>query len=717
MPHPQMDVVVRRGAPAYAARVSDGGGFRLLFENNPVPMWVYDVATLAFLEVNVAAVAHYGYSREEFLRMRITDIRPPDELERMNEAVAAQSADGAVLRRRGFWKHRLKDGRIREMETASHGLEFAGRRAALVVAIDMTELRDTQASLKKSSERLQMLHEIDRALIAAEAPVAIAEAALKRLRDLLDVPRAIVNLFDLEAGEAEWLAAIGRRRLHLGPGVRFPLTLMGDVSALARGELQVIETAALPRSEAADALLASGVETYMVVPMIAHGELIGAVSFGGAPSAFSEEQVDIAREVAAQMAIALAQARLTERVKRQAEELEQRVETRTQELRAANAEADRANRAKSDFLSRMSHELRTPLNAILGFGQLLERRVAEGRDRESVDQILKGGRHLLTLINEILDISRIEAGRLSLSSEPVQVGDALKRVLDLARPLAGDRHIAFVADDVLRDERYVLADSQRLQQVLLNLVSNAIKYNRDGGRITLACEVAREGWLRITVRDMGAGIAPALQRRLFTPFDRLGAESATVEGTGLGLALSKGLVEAMGGRIGVESTEGEGSAFWVELAQTASPDQRSGLGPRRDVAGVEAGGRQGTVLYIEDNASNLRLVERVLGEHTRMRLITAMQGRLGLALAHEHRPDLILADLHLPDMSGEEVLRAVLDDRALRATPVIILSADATPGQIKRLLAAGARAYLTKPLDVGQLLGEIEAALAPQGTT
>jgi len=365
----------------------------------------------------------------------------------------------------------------------------------------------------------------------------------------------------------------------------------------------------------------------------------------------------------------------------------------------------------------MSHELRTPLNAILGFGQLLERRVAEGRDRESVEQILKGGRHLLTLINEILDISRIEAGRLSLSSEPVQVGDALKRVLDLARPLAGDRHIAFVADDVVGDERYVLADSQRLQQVLLNLVSNAIKYNRDGGRITLACEVAREGWLRITVRDTGAGIAPALQRRLFTPFDRLGAESATVEGTGLGLALSKGLVEAMGGRIGVESTEGEGSAFWVELAQTASPDQRSGLGPRREVAGVNAGGRQGTVLYIEDNAPNLRLVERVLGEHTRMRLITAMQGRLGLALAHQHRPDLILADLHLPDMSGEEVLRAVLDDRALRATPVIVLSADATPGQIKRLLAAGARAYLTKPLDVGQLLSEIEAALTPGGTT
>jgi PAS domain S-box-containing protein len=224
--------------------VSDDGGFRLLFEGNPLPMWVYDVATLAFLEVNTAAVTQYGYAREEFLRMRLGDLGPAESFQR-----------------RGHWQHRLKDGRRRDVEIASHTLQFAGRTAALVVAIDVTDLKQAQASLKTSSERLQMLHEIDRALIAAEAPVAIAEAALWRLRDLLDVPRVIVNLFDLEAGEAEWLAAIGRRRLHLGPGVRFPLTLMGDVRALARGELQVIETAALPRSAASEALLASGVQT------------------------------------------------------------------------------------------------------------------------------------------------------------------------------------------------------------------------------------------------------------------------------------------------------------------------------------------------------------------------------------------------------------------------------------------------------------------------
>ena len=592
----------------------------------------------------------------------------------------------------------------------------SGVDAARAGASRITEVEQAEAARTTYAERLRILHEIDAAIIAAQAPVAVAEAALGPLRDLLGVPRAIVNLFDLDTGEAEWLAAIGRRRLRTGPGVRFPLRMMGDVDALARGELQIIDTTQLPPHPAVDALLASGVRHYMVVPMIAGGELIGAVSFGGAPAEFSDDQISIAREVAAQLAIALAQARLHERIKRQAEELEQRVRERTLELTAANAEADRANQAKSDFLSRMSHELRTPLNAILGFGQLLEMRAEDARDRESVEQILKGGRHLLSLINEVLDLSRIEAGRLSLSPEPVLVGDAVKRVIDLARPLAGERRIELHADSSAFAERYVLADSQRLQQVLLNLVSNGIKYNREGGRVTLACH-AREGErLRLTVVDTGPGIRAGFQARLFTPFDRLGVETAGVEGTGLGLALSKRLVEAMGGTIGFDSVEHEGTTFWIELPETVSPDQRSGLGPVQEPP-AEAAARVGTILYIEDNPSNLRLVERVLGEHTAIRLIAAMQGRLGLALAHEHRPDLILADLHLPDMSGEDVLRELQADAALKDTPVVVVSADATPGRVKRLLASGARAYITKPIDVQELLAVIEASMPTRPST
>src|SRR2546426_2988587 len=547
---------------AEEARRQSEASFRLLFTSNPLPMWVYDVATMAFLEVNAAAVAHYGYSREEFLAMRITDIRPPEEVPRLEAILTGfgAEADPAVRRHAGTWTHRLKDGRIREVDIVSHAIDFAGRRAALVVAIDVTELRQTQASLAKSTERLRILHEIDRALIAAEAPVAIAEAVLRRLRDVLGVPRAIVNLFDLAAGEVEWLAAAGRRRIRLGPGVRFPLALMGDVEALRRGELQTIDVAALPPSPEAEALLASDVQKYMVVPMIAGGKPIGAVSFGGPTGQFPAEQVSIAQEAASQLAIAIAQTRLRERVQRHAQELEQRVHERTLALGAANEQlqqeiterrraeeaADRANRAKSDFLSRMSHELRTPLNGILGFGQLLEMESLPADQAEGVAHILKAGRHLLGLINEVLDISRIEVGRLQLSLEPVPVSDTLHGAIDLVRPLAAQHGIELGAE-VANEDCHVLADRQRLQQVLLNLLSNAVKYNRARGAVTVSCEERGSDRLRILVTDTGQGISPGKLERLFIPFDRLGAEGTGIEGTGLGLALSKHLVEVMGG--------------------------------------------------------------------------------------------------------------------------------------------------------------------------
>ncbi|HTD45998.1 MAG TPA: ATP-binding protein [bacterium] len=383
-------------------------------------------------------------------------------------------------------------------------------------------------------------------------------------------------------------------------------------------------------------------------------------------------------------------------------------------LRLAKHETDRANRAKSEFLSRMSHELRTPLNAILGFAQLMEMDSLRPDQRESVGHILKGGRHLLDLINEVLDIARIEAGRLTVSVEAVSVKEVLQEALDLITPQAasGDVRLTGGAAGIL--DRFVLADRQRLKQVLLNLLSNAVKYNRKGGTVALSSKEIAAGRLQIKVSDTGAGIAPERLERLFTPFERLGAEQTGVEGVGLGLALSKGLVEAMGGTLGVESALDRGSAFWVEFPVVDSPVMRldkTGV-PLPAQASPEIARPAQTVLYIEDNLPNLDLIRRLLVHRPEVKLFTATQGRQGLDLAREHHPHLVLLDLHLPDIPGDEILRRLRGDPETRQIPVVVISADATPGQIRRLLAAGAQAYLTKPLNVKKLLALLERSPA-----
>jgi protein-histidine pros-kinase len=368
-------------------------------------------------------------------------------------------------------------------------------------------------------------------------------------------------------------------------------------------------------------------------------------------------------------------------------------------IEAARREAEEANEAKSEFLSRMSHELRTPLNAILGFSQLLALEPLNHDQQDSVEHIVRAGKHLLELINEVLDISRIEAGRIGLSPEPVAVDDVLRETLDLVRPLAQERRIR-LQEGPREANLHVLADRQRLRQALLNLLTNAVKYNYDGGAVTVSCLPAAEERLRILVADTGPGIAPEKLSRLFTPFDRLGAEQTGVEGTGLGLTLSKRLVEAMGGTIGVESSPGAGATFWVELPLTESfleQEERSG-GQVETISPEAALAR--TVLYIEDNVDSAQLMERIFARWPNVKLISAMQGRLGLELAHQHRPDLILLDLHLPDIHGLDVLEQLRADPATRHVPVVVTSADATPGQITRLKAAGADEYLTKPLDI-----------------
>jgi signal transduction histidine kinase/ActR/RegA family two-component response regulator len=387
------------------------------------------------------------------------------------------------------------------------------------------------------------------------------------------------------------------------------------------------------------------------------------------------------------------------------------------ELQRARDEADRASHAKSEFLSRMSHELRTPLNAILGFAQILELDTeldTEGDgDRESVDQILRAGRHLLELINEVLDISRIESGRLSISTEPVEVSTVIEECVQLIRLASEQRHIELKVNLREVSEKYVLADCQRLKQVVLNLLSNAVKYNRDGGNVMIGCEVGESETFRLKIRDTGYGISLHDVERLFSPFERLQADRTTIEGTGLGLALSKRLVELMGGRIGVKSTPNEGSLFWIELPQTESPLQRLERNGGADAFDLEerADSAWKSLLYIEDNLSNLHLIERIFEKRPRIKLLAAMQGEIGLNLARQHRPDLVLLDVNLPDMSGPEVLRRLRGEKMTCDIPIVVVSADATRRQIDHLLAAGASDYLIKPLEVRKFLSVVDKLL------
>ncbi len=382
-------------------------------------------------------------------------------------------------------------------------------------------------------------------------------------------------------------------------------------------------------------------------------------------------------------------------------------------LRRSKEEAEKANRAKSEFLSRMSHELRTPLNAILGFAQLLEMVPLDRDKRESVGQILKAGQHLLKLINEVLEISRIEAGRLSLSPEAVLISTAVQETLDLLTPMAVRRKITVRDELATMRRRHVLADQQRLKQVLLNLITNAIKYNSESGTVTISAEEIEGHRLRIRVRDTGPGIKTEYRDKLFTPFERLGAEQTTVEGTGLGLALSKRLLEMMGGSIGVENNLDCGCTFWMDLPLVNDPVEQVGTAmldlPAAPVS--SPGARERIVLYVEDNLSNIALIEHIMVHRPHVRLVAAMQGRLGLDLAREHRPDLILLDLHLPDISGEEVLHGLRQVAELKDIPVIVISADATRGRIERLTTMGVLDYLPKPLDIKRFLELLDACL------
>lgn len=418
--------------------------------------------------------------------------------------------------------------------------------------------------------------------------------------------------------------------------------------------------------------------------------------------------------------------RAEEELQRAHDELEERVFARTRslrdalatlerhqdELRIAKETAESANRAKSDFLSSMSHELRTPLNAILGFAQILDSPLSaplDDKQRFRVQQIMNGGNHLLSLINEVLDLARIESGVLSLSVEPIETKALMTEVLELTRAFPTRRNTVVqdwtVADNLAGRVR---ADHMRLKQVLLNLTSNAVKYNRAGGTVHLAVEAGSGGSVRFVVGDDGPGIPPEKHSQLFQPFNRLGAETTEIEGTGVGLTITKRMVEAMDGRIGFETEVGRGTTFWVEvpasLENPVAPSPDAAEDKARDAMRIVAAGIPRKLLYVEDNPANLQLMRELVAELPGFTLASTPTAEAGIKMAAVTQPDVIVLDVNLPGLNGIEAVGLLKADPRTSRIPVIALSANVNPSVIRRGLEAGFLHYLAKPLDISLFL-------------
>ena len=393
---------------------------------------------------------------------------------------------------------------------------------------------------------------------------------------------------------------------------------------------------------------------------------------------------------------------------------EQALQETNVELENAKLNAEKANRAKSDFLSGMSHELRSPLNAILGFAQLIESStpLPSNSQKESIEQILQAGWHLLNLINEILDLAVIESGKVFLSLEPIPLDDVLYECQAMmeAQTLQHGIRLTFPQPDV---PRFVWADQTRLKQIIINLLSNAIKYNKDKGSVIVTCTDVDNDRIRISFRDTGDGLEPEKISQLFQPFNRLGQEARGVAGTGIGLVVTKQLTELMDGTLGVESTVGVGSVFWVELRSSAAP----GLIVKKAEAVTtlppkpKFGKSQHTLLYIEDNPANMKLVEQLIALRSDIELFTAINGTLGVELARSIQPDVILMDINLPGISGLEALQILRGDQSTTHIPVIALSANAMLRDIELGIQAGFFQYLTKPIKVKEFMETLNVAL------
>lgn len=665
-----------------AAHPSDAG-YRAIFDASNDAIFLHDLETGAILDANRRACEYAGVTLEQLQRDALSIIAngPPPFTQERAIAFMQRAAHGEPVR---FEWMTYYPGTGEELwtEVSLQRVTINGADRLLAIARDIRERKAGERALRASEEsyRLIFRHSSD-AIWLHDIETG----------EFLEVNDAACEMYGYSVEET---MKIGVQGLSAGIPPYTAEQGLAYIQRAAAGEPQRFEWLGRHRDGS---------------------DVWGEVQLRRVTIAGVDRILATARDIGARKNAEAA-------LRRANEELEGRVAERTAELAAINTAlalevaehakakeaAEEASRAKNEFLSRMSHELRTPMNSILGFAQLLGRADLPTQQAKSVYHILKAGRHLLQLINEVLEIARIEAGRENFSLEPVSLATVLQEALGLVRPLAHQFEVE-LREGVFPRDAFVRADRQRLVQILLNLLSNAIKYNRPEGHVRVTCTAEGEGTWVVRVEDSGHGIPAERTGELFSPFSRLGAEQTEVEGTGLGLALSRRLCEAMGGELSLEQTGESGSIFRVVLV--AVPDPLRTLEETGGHVAIVAPHREVSLLYVEDNLANLSLVDTILLSRPGWRTIPALQGQLGVELAREHLPDVILLDLHLPDIPGDEVLRRLRSDPRTVSIPVIVVSADATTGTFERLRSAGADAYLTKPIDIDEFLRVVERFL------
>ena len=666
---------------------------------------------------NTASERLYGYSADEAIGRNLVDLIIPPAMRAEVRVAVREMVDKGLPHAAEELQLMRKDGSLVPVYSSHVVLDgIDGERELYCLDIDLSESKRNEERLSQEHEQQIVLREMLEDVVEGgplQETLARCLARLLAVSWLSLLPKGGIFLAD-EAGEALELLVSH----ELSPEIQ---TLCARVAlghchcgrAAATREMQFSHCVDERHETRYTGMAEHG---HYNLPLLSEGELLGVMVLY-LPHGFERDsdKEQFLNSVAGILAGFIRRKHADEALIRLNEELEQRVAERTADLFSALQAAEQSNRAKSDFLNRMSHELRTPLNAILGFGQLLELSADDPEQADNVQEILHAGRHLLELINEVLDLARIEAGKVTISREPVSLSSLLAECLTLIGPLADERGISIIEPDQGCD-RYVSADRTRLKQVLLNLLSNAVKYNREQGSVRILC-APEDATLQVRIRDTGPGLTAEQQARLFTAFERLDADRDAIEGTGIGLALSKTLVTLMDGEIGAESTLGQGSVFWVRLPASAAPENLDDPPPGQQSVpdtGVVDQSRV-DVLCIEDNPANLRLIERALARREGLRLLAANAPASGLELVAVYNPSLILLDINLPDMDGYQVMDRLQADPATRDIPVVAISANAMPSDLQRGEAAGFKHYLTKPIDLERLLQVVDEIIDARG--